>query len=430
MNRIGKSSQPDGVQARASAVYKNIRNTPEFWNEIWQLALEALRANKVRAALTMLGVIIGSGCIVLVVTISLAANRYIIAQIEAVGANLVFAELVHSGVDRLADEITPADLDAVTLGTPHVVLAAGTNDIPLTVMANGREHLIRLVGVTEGFQRIRNLAVIRGRYFDQDDMQSHSKVCLLTDGLASLMFPFGDSVGRDVRVGELHFTVVGVFQERVATFGQAEITSESAIVPFSLIKYYTGTEFYKTFYVQADRPEDVSDVTHRVTDMLQSRHRRGSKYLVQNLTGILESAHNISTALTVMLILIALIALAISGIGIMNILLVTVTERTREIGLRKAIGAPRDAILYQFLLEAILISGIGASIGIVIAVSILVFTNSLIGFFPAARDVHVPISWVSALLAFVVSCSTGLLFGYLPANRAAELNPSESMHHE
>ena len=409
------------------------RNTPAFWNETWSLAWQALRANKLRAMLTMLGVVIGSGCIVLVVTVALAGKQYIIGQIEGVGANLVYGEMVSSGASQsatLADQISLDDLEAVKQRVPQVVEAAGTRNIPTSVVVNSVEYPINLVGVTQGFQQIRNLAIDRGRYFDQDDMLSHSKVCLLTSELAKLVFPSGDAVGNEIRVGEFHFTVIGVFHERIATFGQTEITRESVIVPFSLIKYYTGTEFIKTFYAQADRPEDVPSVTQQIREVFQGRHRQGAQYRVQNLTGILETARNISMALTIILIVIALIALSISGVGIMNIMLVTVTERTREIGIRKAIGAPRDAILYQFLTEAFLISGTGALLGILIAVAIPLAINVLVSFFPAVQGITIPVSWISVVLAFVVSCSTGLLFGYLPANRAARLHPTEALRYE
>ena len=408
----------------------SLRNTPILWSETWSLALEALRANKLRAMLTTLGVIIGSACIVLVVTVALAGKRYIIAQIEGVGANLVYAEHVHSGTVALGDEISLDDMEAVRAAVPQAVHVAGTRNIPTTVVVNNASHPVSLVGVTEEFQQIRNLEIVRGRYFDPDDMNSRSKVCLLTEALADALFPTGNPVGREIRAGELQFTVIGVFRERVATFGQTEITRESMIVPFSLIKYYTGEEAIKTFYVQADRPEDVASVTRQVKEILQSRHRAGAEYRAQNLTGILETAQHISMALTVVLILIALIALAISGIGIMNIMLVTVTERTREIGIRKAVGAQYNAILYQFLLEALMISGTGALAGIAIAVAIPAFINFLLTFFPVPADVGIPVSWISVVLAFVVSCSTGLLFGYLPANRAARLHPTESLRYE
>ena len=218
---------------------KPIRSTPVFWGETWSLALEALRANKVRALLTMLGVIIGSGCIVLVVTVALAGKRYIISVIEGVGSNLVLAEVKNPGESRpqmIADEINPADLEAIKAGIPQVVQAAGTNDIRASLSFNGVEHPISLVGVTPGFSQIRRLVILKGRYFDQDDLMTRSKVCVITELLASSLFPDDDPLGKEVRVADLHFTVIGVFRERVATFGQTEITSETVIIPFSLIK--------------------------------------------------------------------------------------------------------------------------------------------------------------------------------------------------
>jgi putative ABC transport system permease protein len=401
--------------------------------ETWQLAWDALRANKMRAILTMLGVIIGSASIVLVVTVALAGKQYIIGQIEGVGANLVYAEAVDKGPSQprtVADEISMDDLHAVKAALPQVVEVAGTHDMPMTVVVSGQEYPISLVGVTEGFQQIRNLEVLRGRYLDADEMALHSKVCLLSKELADLVFPNQDPVGKDIRAGELQFAVIGVFRERVATFGESEISGKSVIVPFGLISYYKGESYFRTFYAQADRPEDVPAVTQQVAEVLKSRHRPEAQYLVQNLTAILETAKQIALALTVVLIIIAMIALAISGIGIMNIMLVTVTERTREIGIRKAIGARQSTIRYQFLVEAFLISGTGALTGILIAVFIPALLNFIISFFPDVGHVSIPVSWISVVLAFVVSCSTGLIFGFLPANRAAKLQPTESLRYE
>ncbi len=396
--------------------------------ETYRVALDALRANKVRAFLTMLGVVIGSACIVLVVTVALTGKRYIIAQIEGVGANLVYAEYVRVGprqATALSDEITLADMQAVRQQIPQVVEVAGTRDIPATVVVQGVERPITLVGVTEGFQRIRNLVILRGRFFDDDDMVSRSKVCLLTQELANLVFPSDDPVGKEVRVGELSFTVIGVFHERVATFGQSEIQRESVIIPFQLMRYYAGSEIVGALYAQAGRPEDVPVVTRRVVEILKSQHRPEAEYHVQNLTALLDAARKISVALTVILLLIAFIALLISGVGIMNIMLVTVTERTREIGIRKAIGARHEEILYQFLIEAFLISGTGAVAGILIAVALRILVQPVL-----PEDLSVPLSWLSVVVAFAVSCLIGMLFGYLPANKAAKLQPTDSLRYE
>lgn len=161
--------------------------------------------------------------------------------------------------------------------------------------------------------------------------------------------------------------------------------------------------------------------------MLLARHRRGVTYSVQNLSGILDAARQISLALTAVLLTVGCIVLVISGVGIMNIMLVTVTERTPEIGLRKAVGANRGEILFQFLIEALLISGIGALLGIVIAVGLKVVVEPLV---PAEYNMHIPISMGSIVLSFAVSCTTGVLFGYLPANRASKLQPTEALRHE
>lgn len=402
------------------------------WEETWKLAVSSLRANKLRATLTMLGVIIGSACIVLVVTVALAGKRFIVGQIEAVGSNIVYAQLLHSDIGQtttLADEISVADMDAIKRGIPQVSEVAGTYDLPMSVVAAGAARPVSLVGVTQGFQRIRNLLVPRGRYFDDGDFLASSKVCLLTEHLAKAALPYDDPVGQTIHVGELSFSVIGVFHERVQTFGQSEIADDSVLVPFPLIKYYTGESSIRTFYAQADSPQHVDLVTQSVAEVLRSRHRPGASYDVRNLTSFLQAARYISLALTIVLLLVAAIALVISGIGIMNIMLVSVTERTREIGIRKAIGARRKEILYQFLMEATLISGTGALVGIAIAVLIPSFITAIVSLLPVP-GISIPVSWLSVVLAFLVSCSTGVLFGYLPASKAAKLLPVESLHYE
>ena len=405
-----------------------------FWAEIWKLAVQALLANKLRSVLTMLGVIIGSASIVLVVTIALAGQRYALAQIEGVGANLVYANVVTGGEaesQAIADQIGPADLEATKQSLPQLVTAAaGTDQVSMTVSVRGQERPVNLVGVAEGFEQVRDLEILRGRYFEPDDFESRGKFCLITQALAQRMFPSQDPVGNEIQVGELQFNVIGVFRERIGAIGQTEISRESVVIPFSLLRYYTGSNYFKTLYVRADRPEDVPLVTQQVEEILQSRHRAGAHYRVQNLTGLVDTERKIALGLTAVLMLVAIIALVISGIGIMNIMLVTVTERTREIGIRKAIGASHDAIRYQFLMEALALSGVGASAGILIAILIPVLLNFLVRFIPGAEDIVVPVSWVSVVLAFVVSSSTGLIFGYLPANRAARLQPTEALHHE
>jgi putative ABC transport system permease protein len=396
-------------------------------NETWMVALEALWANKMRAFLTTLGVVIGSACIVLVVTVALSGRRYVITQIEGVGSNLVYARLDidPNQASMLQDELSVEDMNAAKASIPGVVMVAGTRGMQSSVLAGSVERNVSLVGVTEGFQQIRNLLILRGRFLDADDVTSHSRVCLITTQLAALMFPFADPIGHSLRVGELSFTVIGVFRERVETFGLSEIQDYSVLVPFPLMKYYLGDTSLEMLYLQERTPEGVVPATRQLEALLHSRHPTRARYSVMNLSSILEAARAIGLALTIVLVLIGFIALLVSGIGIMNIMLVTVRERTREIGIRKAIGARRSEILSQFLLEAFLISGFGSVLGILIAVAIPVMVQPLL-----PGNLRVPVPWQSVALAFLVSCSVGVFFGYLPAERAAQLQPTESLRYE
>ncbi len=373
------------------------------------VAIDALRSNKLRAALTSLGVIIGSASIVLVVTVALTSKKYVLSQIEAVGSNLLWVELVRSSdkPQPLSYELTIDDMNTLKAGIPNVAEAAGIRELPMAVVVpGGTSRAVNLIGVTV-------------------DMQMRSKFCLITGPLAERVFGTENPVGKNIRMGELTFTVIGVFRERASTFGQSEVHDYSVIIPFTLMKYYTGTDVLRTMYVQAARPESVESVQRQMAQLLRSRHPAEAEYDVQTLTAILDVARKISLGLTVVLVIIAAIALLVSGIGIMNIMLVTVTERTREIGIRKAIGAAQREILYQFLVESFLISGGGAVIGILIGLAMPVVAQY---FLPG--NLRVPVSPLSVVIAFVVSCSTGLFFGYLPANQAASLQPVESLRYE
>jgi len=395
-------------------------------HETWRVAVEALWSNKLRAILTTLGVIIGSACIVLVVTVALTGRRYVIGLIEGVGANLVYANYEVNPQQAVvrSDEITLADMEAVKNTLPNVVTVAATSKPLLrNVVIGGTEHAVTLFGATDGFQVVRNLLILRGRFLDPIDQQTHSKVCLITDELASLVFPNEDPIGNSLRVGQISFTVVGVFRERVGTFGLSEVQRYTVVVPFSLMQYFTGDDAVEILYAQADAPEDVALVTTQVGDLLRNRHSRTATYVVQNLSEILNVARKIGTALTVVLLVIGFIALMVSGIGIMNIMLASVRTRIREIGIRKAIGATRREIRLQFLTEAILISLAGGIVGTVIGLAIPFSVRFL-------TEWRVPISGLSAIIAIGVATLVGVIFGTVPATRAAQLDPVEALHYE
>jgi putative ABC transport system permease protein len=371
-------------------------------------------------------VAIGCACVILVVTVSLSANAYITGLIESIGTNLVYAELVPSHFPApLPDLMTPDDLQAIQETIPHVVRAAGSNSVTVDVFDGKAELPVTLLGVTGGYQEIRRLIIQRGRYFEQGDSDVHAKVCLITAELASRLFGADDPVGKTVRAGELTYTVIGVFRERGTTFGESGIQPLTLLIPYPLFKPFAVSDFLLVTYAQADRSENVSLVTREIGQLLQSRHRVGAKYDVQNLRPLLDAARKISLALSMILVAIGLITLTIGGVNIMNIMLVTVTARTCEIGIRRALGARQADIRQQFLSEAVLISSLGAVAGIPVGVAIPLLAKP---FLPGGLGIRFP--WVSILIAIVVCWTVGIVFGYLPADRAAKLEPSEALRHE
>jgi putative ABC transport system permease protein len=250
-------------------------------------------------------------------------------------------------------------------------------------------------------------------------------VCLLTQKLAERLYGSQSAaLGNVIKIHELQFTVIGTFKEKVESFGQSELGSETILIPVTVLRYFTPIERIDPMDVQVKSAADVEAVTQQIKLILESRHRLGARYRVQNLAAILDAAKKIATILSLVLVLVSAIALIISGIGIMNIMLVTVTERTREIGIRMAVGASRAEILLQFLTEAILISLAGGLIGILVGVSIPLSAQLFV------EELQIPVSRASIAIAFSVSCAVGLIFGMLPASRAAQLSPTEALRYE
>src|SRR5271167_96927 len=249
-------------------------------SETMMVAIDALRANKLRAVLTSIGVIIGSASIVLVVTVALTSRKFVISQIEAVGSNLVWVELVKrpGTTQPLSHQLSLGDLEAVRATIPNLGPTAGFNDIAMTVVVNGQERPVRLIGVTDGYQAIRRLVVFRGRYFDVSDVETRSKVCLITQALATRMFGLENPVGQSLRVGDIDFTVIGIFRERSSTYGLSEIQKETVIIPFPLMQYYTGDAYLGTLQAQAASPEEVSTLEKRLYRLLKSRHPPEAEY--------------------------------------------------------------------------------------------------------------------------------------------------------
>jgi putative ABC transport system permease protein len=397
--------------------------------EAVNFSLQALRANRLRTFLTALGLIIGNASVILVVTISLAGKNLILDQIRGIGSNLVYADYEAGGENLAqveADFVKLSDVQAIRdeLGGT-IVAASAVMNTHEHIVVNGKVRVVTVDGVDDQYARVRNLVILAGRPFDQSDMTLREHVAMLIDKLAIRMFGSqAAALGQVIKISQLQFTVIGTFREKTSTMSQGEITDDTILIPITVMKYFMEYERINPVYIEVRNAADVPMVTQEVNDILERRHRPGTKYNVQNLSAILETADKIASILTIVLIIVSAIALVISGIGIMNIMLVTVTERTREIGLRMAVGASRRDVLLQFLVEAVLISLAGGSIGIVLG---LALPLSVRFFF---EQVRVPISALSVLVAFAVSITVGIAFGLLPARRASQLNPTEALRYE
>ena len=399
-----------------------------FLGEAVSFSAQALRANPIRSLLTGLGMVIGTASVILVVTISLTSRDYILQQVEGIGSNIIFAYYVSAGPASAAadaDYIKMADVEAVRSNLAgDIVAATGVISNFDRILIAGKIRDVKVIGTDDSYAAVRNIAIDAGRFLDAGDVTLREKVALLTDQLATRMFGSrAAALNQPIRLFGLQFTVIGTFHERVETFGQSEIERDTILVPITVLRYFTPVERIDPLYVQVRSPERVEAVAQRVAEVLESRHRPGATYRVETLTAILNAAKNISLILSLVLILISAITLVISGIGIMNIMLVTVTERTREIGVRLAVGASAREILLQFLVEAMMVSLSGGLLGILVGVAI----PFSVGLF---TDIHIPISAVAIVVAFGVSCLVGLVFGILPANRAAHLNPTEALRYE
>ncbi|MGA2881185.1 MAG: ABC transporter permease [Bryobacteraceae bacterium] len=409
-----------------------------YFGEALRFSVQALRANKVRSFLTALGLIIGNASVILVVTISIASRDYILDLIRGVGSNLIYAQYsagTNSSTKVDADFIKMSDVEAVRqqLGS-RIVAATGVMSNSGRLLINGKEQDVSAIGADEYYPEVRNMALLSGHFIDVSDVQTRQHVVMLTEKLAIRLYGnVQDAVGQVIKLYDLQFTVVGTFKERTGTFGISEITNETVLMPITVMKLFVPVERIDPMYIQARQASDVRPLTAAIKQVLESRHRAGARYDVENLSAILDAAQRIALVMTIVLVLVSTIALVISGIGIMNIMLVTVTERTREIGLRMAVGASRHAVLEQFLTESIVISMGGGIIGILVGISIPLsvrfFTDALrIPFFTAA--IRLPISPTSVLVAFGVSVAVGVVFGMLPANRASQLNPTEALRYE
>ena len=411
--------------------------------EALRIAFGGLLSNRLRSALTMLGILIGVAAVILLVAVGNGASVQINNQIQSLGANVIYVYPSNArgagGVSQgfgTAQSLTQADVDAINSRQqdPDVVAAIPITQAGGQLTYQNQNYFAATTGTTTDFPQVRNYQVASGAFFTDDDLSARHRVAVIGQTVATNLFGTADPVNQTIKISRQSFRVIGVF----ASKGGSGLGSQDnvVVVPITTVwAYLSGSrgKVISQIVASASSPGTVTAAETEITTILLQRHQISdptqADFQLQSQQDILNQANSIATALTLVLGAIAGISLVVGGIGIMNIMLVTVTERTREIGIRKAIGAKWRDILVQFLIEAMVLAGLGGALGIAI------------GALLASEAPHVPaiassgfptpvVSGPSVLLAFGVSVGIGLFFGIYPANRAARLHPIEALRHE
>jgi putative ABC transport system permease protein len=402
----------------------------------FKISFRALRVNKMRSALTMLGIIIGVGAVIAMVAVGTGASRKISEQISSMGSNLliILPGSTSAGGVRMGSGSQPTlslgDAEAILKECPAVSDVGPTLAGVAQVIYGHMNWSTGVSGTTPGMLVVRDWALSAGRPFTQQDVKGATKVALLGKTVVENLFGDQNPVGQMIRIKNVPFIVIGVLAEKGQS-AQGQDQDDTIMIPVTTAqKKLFGTQFpgmVRIIMVKARSAEDLSAAEKQITELLKQRHHIGQKqdndFSVRNLTQIMQAAEQSSKVMTLLLGAIASVSLLVGGIGIMNIMLVSVTERTREIGIRMAIGAKTWDIRLQFIIEALTLSLIGGVIGIVTGVSTAVILSSVSGW-PTV------VSVLSIFLAFGFSGFIGIFFGFYPAYKASLLNPIDALRYE
>jgi putative ABC transport system permease protein len=402
---------------------------------IIRVAFRALVRNKMRAALTMLGIIIGVSAVIAMVSIGQGASASVQAQIESIGTNLLFVSAgaqnvggVRSGTgDSGTNTLTVEDLDAVKREVPSVSMVTPAVNARSQLVAGNMNWNTSVQGVSEQYPDIRKWTVQSGTFFTDADVRTAGRVIVIGQTLADNLYPGTDPVGQTIRVLNLPFRVVGVMA-RKGQDQQGRDQDDIAFAPYTTVqKKVLGSPRVQIAYVSAVSQDATYTAQAQITDLLRQRHKltasEGNDFTVRNMTDIADAANETSNTMTILLACIAGVSLLVGGIGIMNIMLVSVTERTREIGIRMAIGARSSAVRSQFLIESIVLSLTGGTIGIILGVVLSLVIPKLLGW-PTL------VSTMAIIGSVLFSAAVGIFFGYYPARKAAALDPIEALRYE
>jgi putative ABC transport system permease protein len=399
-------------------------------SEILKLAVDSFRASKIRFALTALGMVIGTASVILVVTIGLTGKKFILQELEKLETNSVELEYDGGGAvgsehTAFTDYLTRDDEKAVLAQLPNVMYSSPIMQMHVPIsFGRGVVKDTLIMGVSPQYLQIRNLIVLAGRFLDETDDFAHIKCAVVTEKFAHDRFGSADTaVGQNFEISGIPFTIIGVFKESVDDFGISEIQEQTILIPYSVARYFTGTENVSQIYFSMHSMDEVTEAASEIKRIVQARHRPGSVYGTQTLKEILTTAAKVADILTAVLFLVSAVTLMVGGVGIMNIMLANVRARTREIGIRKALGATYREIKFQFLAEAVIISLIGGMVGIAVGLAVPLSVRVFTGF-------ELPISVWSVAIALAAATSVGIFFGTMPATRAAQMDPVEALRDE
>ncbi|MDR3546740.1 MAG: ABC transporter permease [Candidatus Pacebacteria bacterium] len=393
----------------------------------------ALSSNKVRSGLTMLGIVIGIASVIAMVAIGNGAQQSIQTSISSLGSNLLTirpgatsSSGVRSAVGS-AKSLTLDDANAISADISNVSAVAAEVSGNYQITAKGTNANSTVDGTTSSYSSIHNLTVADGSFISDQQVTSQAKVAVLGPTVRDTLFGTGaEAVGQTIRINDIIFTVIGVSASAGGTgFGS---TDEEIFIPLSTAQQYlSGNKYVSSIGVQAANADSMTQVEADITTLLLTRHNikdsANADFSVINQSSLLSTASSITSTFTTLLAAIAGISLVVGGIGIMNMMLTSVTERTREIGLRKAIGAAEQDISNQFLMESLALTVIGGLAGIALGWTIAAIATAT-GLLTAV------VSWDSVLLAFGVSAAIGVVFGWYPARRAAKMNPIDALRFE
>ena len=403
---------------------------------IIKIAFRALARNKMRAALTMLGIIIGVSAVIAMVSIGQGAQATVQAQIESMGTNLLFVSAQAqnaggvrggAGADSSSSQLTAEDLAAIRREVPSVSMVSPQVNSRAQLVAGNLNWSAQVQGVSHEFTDIRKWQTGSGAFFTDADVRTAARVIVLGQTVADNLFPGADAVGQTVRVTNLPFRVVGVMARK----GQDQMGRDQddvAFAPYTAVqKKLLGNNRLNVAFVSAVSQEATYTAQSQITDLLRQRHKLApsepNDFTVRNMSDVAEAANETNSTMTILLGCIAGVSLLVGGIGIMNIMLVSVTERTREIGIRMAVGARSSAVRTQFLIESIVLSLTGGLVGILLGVGVSLSIPAMLGW-PTL------ISTAAIAGSVVFSAAVGVFFGYYPARKAAGLDPIEALRYE